>query len=122
MLSLKWADVGEKSVLLRATKNGDARTVPLSERAREIIKTRSGIDPDDVFTVAPNVASHTFGRARDTTPHKTLHFHDARSEAITRLSKRLDVLQLARMIGHRDIKSLMIYYAESPEAIADRLG
>jgi integrase len=122
MLSLRWVDVTEKAVRLRQTKNGEARTVPLSPKAREIIEARRGIDPDDVFTVAANVASHSFGRARDTTPHKTLHFHDARSEAITRLSKRLDVLQLARMIGHRDLKSLMIYYAETPEAIADRLG
>ena len=47
--------------------------------------------------------------------------HDARSEAITRLSKKLDVLALARIIGHRDIKSLMFYYAESADAMADRL-
>ena len=104
------------------TKNGDARLVPLSRRAREIIAARRGIDPTDVFTLSAHVASKTFSRARDTTAHKSVHFHDARSEAITRLSKRLDVLQLARVIGHRDIKSLMIYYAESADAIADRLG
>ena len=32
-----------------------------------------------------------------------LHFHDNRiTEAITRLAKRLDVLELARGVGHRE--------------------
>lgn len=39
-----------------------------------------------------------------------LHFHDARHEAITRPSKRLDVLSLARVVGNRDIRMLMRYY------------
>lgn len=119
LLSLTWEDVQEKYVVLRDTKNGDARHVPLSPVARSIIEGRRGIDPDKVFTLTPYVASQTFRRGRGA--HKTVHFHDARSEAITRLSKKLDVLQLAKMIGHRDIKSLMFYYAEKADDIADRL-
>lgn len=119
LLSLEWKDVQVKSVILRDTKNGDPRHVPLSIAARSIIDNRRKIDPDKVFTLTPYVASQTFRRGRGI--HKTVHFHDARSEAITRLSKKLDVLQLAKMIGHRDVKSLMFYYAEKPEDIADRL-
>ena len=52
---------------------------------------------------------------------KDLHFHDSRAEAIWRLSKKLDVLELARVIGHRDIKSLMLYYATDADGLADRL-
>lgn len=122
MIGLRWPDVGEKAVTLRDTKNGDARKVPLSTIAREIIKAREGLDPKDVFTLSAHVASKCFSRARDDAGHPEVHFHDARSEAITRLSKKLDVLQLARMIGHRDIKSLMHYFAESADAMADRLG
>lgn len=117
MLSLRWEDVREKSVTLRATKNGDAREVPLSSVAREVIAARRGMDPDAVFTASTQVASKTFARASV----NGVHLHDARSEAITRLSKKLDVLQLARMIGHRDLKSLMHYYAERADVIADRL-
>lgn len=120
MLSLTWADVSEKFVTLQDSKNGDKRDVPLSLHAREIIRRRR-IDPETVFTLSPHVASKTFQRARDAAGYTGVHFHDARGEAITRLSKKLDVLQLAKMIGHRDIKSLMIYYAESAESIADRL-
>lgn len=122
MIGLKWADVAEKFVVLRDTKNGDTRKVPLSSVARDVIDARRALDPNDVFTLSAHVASKCFQRARDAAGHPGVHFHDARSEAITRLSKKLDVLQLARMIGHRDIRSLLFYYAESADAMADRLG
>lgn len=42
-------------------------------------------------------------------------------EAITRLSRKLDVLTLARVVGHKRIQQLMTYYNESAEDIALRL-
>ena len=117
LLSLKWHDVSDKYVTLLETKNGDRRNVPLSLKARELIDSRKDIDPESVFTLNQHVASQTFRRATI----NGCHFHDARSEAVTRLSKKLDVMQLARMIGHRDVKSLMLYYAAKPEDIADKL-
>ena len=39
-------------------------------------------------------------------------------DAITRLAQRLNVLQLARMVGHRDIRSLQVYYNETAESMA----
>lgn len=65
----------------------------------------------------------------DVTPNKipragiaNLTFRDSRAEAIWRLSKKLDVMELARMIGHRDLKSLLIYYQTTAAELADRLG
>lgn len=49
-------------------------------------------------------------------------FHDSRAEAIWRLSKKLDVMELARMIGHRDLKSLLLYYATSAAELSAKLG
>lgn len=124
LLSLKWSDVSEKSVTLQDSKNGDSRKVPLSPVARQIIAERRALGEKsvDVFTLSQQVASKTFQRARKKAKEcDDVHFHDARSEAITRLSKKLDVLALARIIGHRDIKSLMFYYAESADDMADRL-
>jgi hypothetical protein len=37
------------------------------------------------------------------------------------LAKKLNVLDLARMVGHRDLKQLQIYYNETAEAMAARL-
>ena len=42
----------------------------------------------------------------------------ARHDAITRLAQKLNVLQLARMVGHRDIRSLQTYYNETAESMA----
>jgi integrase len=50
-----------------------------------------------------------------------LTFHDTRHEAITRLAAKLNVLDLARMVGHRDIKQLQVYYNAPAEEIAMRL-
>jgi len=50
-----------------------------------------------------------------------LHFHDSRHEAITRLSKKMDVLDLARTVGTRDLKTLMTYYERSAADLAKQL-
>lgn len=38
-----------------------------------------------------------------------------------RLAKKLNALELARMVGHKDLKMLLRYYNESAEEIAKRL-
>ena len=48
-------------------------------------------------------------------------FHDSRSTAIRRLSQKLSIYDLARMIGHRDLKTLMVYYRKTASEIADGL-
>lgn len=51
-----------------------------------------------------------------------LHFHDARAEALTRLARRVDVLTLSRISGHKDLGILSnTYYRESAADIAARL-
>lgn len=115
---LRRKDVHAKHVHLPKTKNGDERDVPLSVRAREIL---SLLDGDPVFGLDGRSRDVMFRRARDRCQIPDLHFHDSRSEAIWRLSKKLDVLELARVVGHRDIRSLMMYYQTSAADLADRL-
>jgi integrase len=108
-------------VSLPETKNGDSRDVPLSLRAVELLKQMQGIDPVQVFTVTDASRDALFRKARDTCKIDNLHFHDSRANAITRLAKKLDIHDLARMIGHRDLKSLLIYYRKSASDIANAL-
>lgn len=121
IVGLNWDKVGTKSVTLPRTKNGDARAVPLSTRAREILALLPR-DGASVFRLVDALRDALWRKARDRAGLENLHFHDSRAEAIWRLSKKLDVMQLARMIGHRDIKSLMLYYHESADELADQLG
>jgi integrase len=120
--ALTWPHVHLSSqyVTLPKTKNGDAREVALSVRAGEILRALPK-DDGPVFGLDDALRDALWRKTRPV-EHKDIHFHDTRAEAIWRLSKKLDVLQLARMIGHRDLKSLMIYYDESAADMAKRLG
>lgn len=120
ILGLRWPDVAEKSVRLPRTKNGDERKVPLSPRAREILGALPKTE-GPVFNLNDGTRVLLFRRAVKQARIKNLRFHDSRAEAIWRLSKKLDVLELARVIGHRDVKSLLIYYQTDADELADRL-
>lgn len=112
----------EKSyVHLPKTKNGDARDVPLSPRAKELLSRVTPVD-GRYFPIPAGSFDTQFREARKKTTVVDLTFHDSRHEACTRLAKKLPILDLARMIGHRDLKSLMIYYNPTAEEIAERLA
>lgn len=121
IVGLQWPDVHLKQryVVLPMTKNGDRREVPLSSRAVQILEALP-VDEGPVFGLDDAARDALWRKLRPKTI-ADLHFHDTRGEAIWRLSKKLDVLQLARVIGHRDPRSLMIYYRESAEDMAKRL-
>ena len=51
-----------------------------------------------------------------------LHFHDSRREAATRMGKKLsNVLELAAITGHRDLKSLQVYFDPDATELAAKL-
>lgn len=109
-----------RHVRLADTKNSDRRDVPLSREAIRLI----GLLPNTgqrLFTVSAGSASTLFRKARDRAKIEGLTFHDSRHEACTRLARKIDALDLARMIGHRDLKSLLVYFNPRPAEIAERL-
>jgi integrase len=119
MLSLERAQVTGAIAHLLRTKNGDERDVPLSKAARAIIE----LLPDDgyLFPIAGGTADSLFRRARDKLG-LDINFHDSRREGTTRLSKKVDVLTLAKITGHRDLKLLLrVYYAPDMADVATRL-
>lgn len=123
ILSLTWCqvDTSRRVAKLDKTKNGDSREVPLSLKAIELLEQMRGVDPVRVFTVSAASRDSLFRKAKRRAGVSGLSFHDSRALALTRLSKKLNVLELARMVGHRDPRSLMVYYRESAEEIAKKL-
>lgn len=109
--------------VLRETKNGTARKVPLSSKAMGILEELGKLPPTNgpVFRLTARQLDANYRAIRDKAGIIDLRFHDTRHEAITRLAKKLDVLSLARMVGHNDIKQLMTYYNETAEDLAKRL-
>jgi integrase len=122
LVGLQWADIDEsgRSAKLPKTKNGDERQVPLSKAALALLPCLPK-EERPVFGLTSQTLDTLFRRVRDKANLEDLHFHDLRHEAITRLARKLGVLDLARMIGHKDLKSLMIYYNATAAEIAARL-
>lgn len=106
---------------LTLTKNGDARDVALSPRAIAIMTALLEDGRPTLFTITNASRDALFRKARDRAG-LDLHFHDSRSEAVVRLSKKLDVLALAEQIGHRDLNSLQLYYRQPAAERARLLG
>ena len=72
----------------------------------------------DCYRVVVAKVDALFRKARDRCGIVDLHFHDSRANAITMLARHLDILDLARAVGHSDLKKLMIYYRKTAEDIA----
>jgi len=113
---LRAGDVNGCVARLKMTKNGFPRNVPLSPRAMEIWS----MVPDG-FGITTATLDAMFRTARARAGVDGLTFHDTRHEAITRLASKLNVLDLARMVGHHDIKQLQTYYNPTAEDIAKKL-
>ncbi|QDF97675.1 hypothetical protein CJ010_14610 [Azoarcus sp. DD4] len=118
---LTWANVSGPVARLPLTKNGSARSVPLSPVALSILDTLPRGD-GPVFGLVPSQIDALFRKVKRRALIDDLHFHDTRHEAITRLARKLDVLDLARMVGVRDLRILMVYYNAKPDEIAARLA
>ncbi len=125
ILALRWDKVflEKRFLTIPESKNEDRRKVPLSTQAIELLKLQREAAKDEFcFPINSDSFCTTWREARDKVEIEDLTFHDTRHEATTRLARKLEILDLARMIGHRDLKSLMIYYNPTPEEIALRLG
>lgn len=106
------------------TKTDAPRQVPLSLRALEIIEVlRScrSAGTELVMELGSSTLDTLFRRARDALKIEDLHFHDLRAESLTRWSKKVDIMALAKISGHKDINELMTYYRETASQIAERM-
>jgi integrase len=104
-------NLAQRTVYLRETKNGTDRSVPLSKRAVELLELlQPWPEGQPAFQLNNGTRDTTFRKAVESTGIDDLKFHDTRHEAVTRLAKKLPVLDLARAIGHTDIQELMTYY------------
>lgn len=115
--SLTDTNINGRVAHLPQTKNGFPRDVPLSTRAVSLWESL----PGDGFELTTAQVDSNFRKAKRRADCDDVHFHDTRHLAVTRLSKKLDVLALARMTGHKDLRQLQAYYNEKAEELALRL-
>lgn len=119
-ITRKHYDREKQVVYVPRSKNGAAREVPLTVRAVELLDKLPG--EDRLFTISDQVRDTLFRSARDKTAVEDLHFHDTRREGTSRLAKKVDVLTLAKITGHKDLNMLMVYYQTDMSEVAAGLG
>jgi integrase len=108
------------------SKNDEVREVPLLEDALKVLaemERRKMPIPtcQRLFPIDQNVLKMRWRRAMERAEIEDLTFHDLRHIATGRLALRYpNPLDLARVTGHRDLKSLMRYYNVRGEDLLKR--
>lgn len=124
LLSLTWEhiDLERRVAHLPLTKNGSSRDVPLSSRAVETLtRLRTG-ENAKVFATAPNAVRLAWERLRRRVGLEDLHLHDLRHEAVSRLfEKGFNVVEVASISGHRELRMLTRYTHLRAADLAERL-
>ncbi|MCX4154953.1 MULTISPECIES: tyrosine-type recombinase/integrase [Paraburkholderia] len=96
------------------------REIPLPRDAMRLLAPVAHLE--QCFSVSAESMSTLFRKAKTALLIGDLTFHDSRGEALTRLSRKYDVLTLSRISGIKDLKLLQEhYYRETAEQIAKRL-
>ncbi len=145
IVGLRWEHINLHRYVahLPETKNGDARDVPLSPRAAEVLQTLKNAQTDTdngrVFNIREDAVTRAFERAltRARTAYvmackaagqrpngrflTDLRFHDLRHEATSRLASIFPMHELTKITGHKDPRMLMRYYHPRAEDLAKRL-
>ncbi|POU18965.1 integrase [Acinetobacter sp. ACNIH3] len=124
IVTMKWEYVFEDYVHLPDTKNDDSRNVPLSSKAKELLDLMKGVNNEYVCTLMnSNTLSQYFWQiVTEKLKIEDLRFHDTRHEATTRLAQKLPIQDLAKVTGHKDLKTLMRYYNPTASELAIKIN
>lgn len=130
---MRWEHVSEFSIFIPKSKNGSARTVPLTEDAEQIVGAMRDALPrrlDGWVFGPPDLPVNEGGftgwkivnafrdacAQAEPTAVTGLTFHDLRHVAITRLAPlHRDALHLSKTTGHKTLAMLARYYNPTAE-------
>lgn len=104
-----------RRVVVIKTKTEARAQIPIGRIASKLL-----IRP--AFAVGANEGSTLFSKLCRELLIEGLTFHDTRGTALTHLSRKVDVLTLAKISRHKNLSLLSnVYYRASPESIAARI-
>lgn len=122
-LRWEWVDAARATLRLPLTKNGEARTVPLSPRAIEVLQAMPRNMDGRVLGTNADEVSHQFAAACKAAGIVGLHFHDLRREAVSRMFEMgLGIQEVATVSGHLTWAILRRYTAPRAEDIAVKMA
>jgi integrase len=142
IMSLRWGqvDFGRRVIKLTATKNGDARALPLVSNAFKLLQERAkvrSLGDDRIFppTAAAKKSEYLDLRAPWETALKTsgitdFHWHDLRHTAASYLAMSgVSLVEISKLLGHRTMQMVSRYshlsdghIVATGEKLAARLG
>ena len=124
LLNIKYEDIDwiKRTLTIPDTKTNVARTIPLTNRALELLEPLSPRANNRLFSLKPDSVSQAFSRGCATGGITNLRFHDLRHEGTTRFFEMgLNVMEVATITGHKDLKMLNRYTHLKAENIALKL-
>jgi integrase len=117
ILSIRPQNLTEHFLWIPDSKNGCSRKIPLSMKAKSILK--ESILP---FPVSTNALKICWNRMIKKSGIENLHFHDLRHEAISRFfEKGLSIPEVSMISGHKDVRQLMRYTHLKIENLAKKI-
>src|SRR5262249_24566316 len=125
LLGLRWMDTDMKArtVTFARTKNGDARTVPMTDTLRELLTTLPRSTDSQTYVLPewkPANLTVAFGRFVRSLGIKNLTFHDLRHDAASTLTMAgVPQRTIMAILGHRDPRMTLRYQHLSPEHLRD---
>ncbi|CAM2978458.1 tyrosine-type recombinase/integrase [Burkholderia ubonensis] len=125
LVELHWSNVNleAQTAHLPRTKNGTARTVPLSKKAVATLAALPQSIDGRVIPVKGLTLHAALRKACIRAKINNLHGHDLRHTAITRMAQKLpNVIELAAVSGQRSLAMLKRYYHPSATDLARTLG
>jgi len=126
LIRLRWEhiDLNRRTAHLPDTKNGESRTVPLSTTAVRVLRALPRSLHGPIFPgLTTEAIKRAYIRAVRRAGIENLRFHDLRHEATTRLfEKGLNIMEVASITGHKDLRMLRRYTHLKAEDLARKLG
>lgn len=128
VLRMRWRDLDWTNRTLRIpkTKNGHARTIPLTARALALLTEQmaAGVSGEAaVFPTTEEAVKMAWRRIIARAGLADFRYHDLRHEAVSRFFELgLSIPEVALISGHRDTRMLMRYTHLRPEALAVKLA
>lgn len=112
---------------LPTSKNGAARDVPLSRKARRYFEWMRGWDETKVFPVKARCRDTMWREARDLAGVEGVRFHDSRHTAATWVGrnvgreKKISLIDFCKAFGWKDPRYALVYCNPTAAEIAEML-
>ena len=120
-LNRKDVDLNKRLITLRDTKNGEDRTIPISNIAIEVL--RKYPFGERYFIIKRDQFRHYFEQACRRAEINNFRFHDLRACAITKMFlSGMTVPEVAVISGHKTWSQLSRYTRIKPEQLIDKIN